>query len=88
MSGRRPLFTARLGPHAVWAQLNRLNMSQNELARLAGITLGYLPQLMYGKRHPGPETRRLLLEALGAASFDDIFILEARLPAPRSSSRS
>lgn len=76
MSGRRRLLTARLEPHAVWERLNRLNMTQNELARLAGISSGYLSQLMTGKRRPGPGTRRCLLQALEAA-FDDLFILEA-----------
>ena len=76
MSGRRRLFTARLEPQGVWERLNRLNMTQNELARLAGISSGYLSQLMTGKRRPGPETRRRLLEAL-AAAFDDLFTLEA-----------
>lgn len=80
MSGRRRPVIARLKPRAVWERLNRLNMTQNELARLAGISSGYLSQLMTGKRHPGPETRRRLLEAL-AASFDDLFVLEtAREP--------
>ncbi len=74
MSGRRRLMTASLKPRAVWERLNRLNMTQNELARLAGISSGYLSQLMTGKRHPGPETRRGLLQAL-AAEFDDLFIL-------------
>ena len=76
MSGRRRLFTARLEPRGVWERLNRLNMTQNELARLAGISSGYLSQLMTGKRRPGPETRRRLLQAF-SATFDDLFILEA-----------
>ncbi len=76
MSGRRRPLTARLEPHAVWERLNRLNMTQNELARLAGISSGYLSQLMTDRRRPGPETRRRLLEVL-AAGFDDLFVLEA-----------
>ena len=80
MSGRRRLMTASLKPRAVWERLNRLNMTQNELACLAGISSGYLSQMMTGKRHPGPETRRHLLQAL-AAEFDDLFVLEtAREP--------
>ena len=76
MSGRRRPFATRLEPLAVWERLNRLNIPQNELARLAGISSGYLSQLMTGKRHPGPETRRRLLQVL-AAEFDDLFILGA-----------
>lgn len=77
MPGRRPLLTARLNPHAVWDRLDRSNMTQKELARLAGITPGYLSQLMSGKRRPGPETRRRLQETLNISSFDDLFIVEA-----------
>ena len=76
MSGRRRLLTARLEPRAVWERLNRRNMTQNELARLAGISSGYLSQLITGKRRPGPETRRRLQQAL-AAAFDALFVLEA-----------
>ena len=76
MAGRRPRLTVRLNASAVWERLNRLNMTQNELARLSGITSGFLSQMMTGKRGPGPGTRRGLLRALEGASFDDLFILE------------
>jgi len=66
----------KLNPDRVWEFLNRLNMSQNELARLAGISSGYLSQLMSGTRCPSAELRRRLMKALGVTDFDDLFILE------------
>ena len=76
MKRRQPASRARLNPQAVWDRLNRLNMAQNQLARLAGLSSGYLSQLMTGTRCPSAETRKRLMEALGVARFDDLFILE------------
>ena len=76
MSGKRPRLKVKLNAHAVWERLNRLHMSQNDLARLAGITSGYLSLLTGGKRCPSPDTRRRLMEALGVTRFDDFSILE------------
>ncbi len=76
MKRRQPASRAKLNPYAVWERLNRLNMAQNQLARLAGLSSGYLSQLMTGTRCPSAETRKRLMEALGVARFDDLFILE------------
>ena len=43
-----------LNPAAVWELLDRLDISQNQLARLAGISPGHLSLLMNGKRSPAP----------------------------------
>ena len=77
MKRRQPSSRVRLNPDRVWELLNRLNMTQNELARLAGISSGYLSQLMTGTRRPSAELRRRLMKALGVARFEDLFILEA-----------
>ena len=77
MKRRRPSSRVKLNPDRVWELLNRLNMNQNELARLAGTSSGYLSQLMSGTRRPSAPLRRRLMEALGAARFEDIFILES-----------
>ena len=66
----------KLNPDRVWELLNRLNMTQNQLACLAGISSGYLSQLMSGTRYPSAELRRRLMEVLGITRFDDLFILE------------
>lgn len=76
MKRRQPSSRVRLNPDRVWELLNRLNMTQNELARLAGISSGYLSQLMTGTRRPSAELRRRLMKALGVTRFEDLFFLE------------
>ena len=48
----------KLNRDAVWALLDELGISQNELARQCGLSPGYLSLLMAGKRSPSPHTRR------------------------------
>ncbi len=76
MKRRQPSSRVRLNTRRVWDLLNRLNMSQNELATRAGTSSGYLSQLISGTRRPSPSLRRRLMEALGVTRFDDLFILE------------
>ena len=76
MKRRQPSSKVRLNPHKVWAILNRLNMTQNELARLVGTSSSYLSQLMSGHRRPSAAFRKRLMDALGVTEFDDLFILE------------
>ena len=76
MRRRQPSCKVRLDPHKVWALLNRLNMSQNELARLVGTSSSYLSQLMSGHRCPSADFRKKLMDALGVTDFDDLFYLE------------
>ena len=73
MSTRNPLRVT-LKPDPVWAFLDERDISQNELARLAGISPGYLSQLMSGARSPSPPVRRRLLRVLGL-DFDDLFTI-------------
>ena len=65
-----------LRAEALWALLSQLGISQNELARRAGITGAYLSQLANRKRSPSIRTVRRLLNALEGASFSDIFVFE------------
>ena len=60
----------------VWERLNRLSLTQIELANMVGITSGYLSLLLAGQRRPGPACRRKLMAALGAERFEDLFGLE------------
>ena len=60
----------------MWELLNRLNIAQNELARMTGISSGYLSQLMTGTRRPSADTRRKLMKALQVKRFEDLFLLE------------
>ena len=65
-------------PEKVWEILDRLRMSQNQLAKLCGITSGHMSLLMQGKRSPSPRTQRRLQEVLGVSNFDDLFIMEGK----------
>lgn len=76
MSSRRYAGRVLLRPGAVWERLNRLNMSQNELARTLGISTGHLSRLINGRRCPSPRMRKLLMESLDCSDFDELFHLE------------
>lgn len=76
MKRSRPAFRVKLDPHRLWAILNRLNMSQNELARLLGTSSSYLSQLTSGHRCPSAAFRKRLMGALGVTEFDDLFMME------------
>ena len=76
MKRRQPSSRVRLNTRRAWELLNRLNMSQNDLASRAGTSSGYLSQLMSGTRRPSAALRKRLMEALGITRFEDLFILE------------
>ena len=76
MKRRKPCFRVRLKTEAVWELLNRLNLSQNQLAQRVGIASGYMSQLMNGQRFASPRVRRRLMDVLGVTDFDYLFILE------------
>ena len=77
MAGKRLRLKVRLDPHAAWRLMDRLDISQNELARRAGLASGYMSELMNGKRSPSSRTRRRLLRALGVARSEELFVVEA-----------
>ena len=65
-----------LNPVVVWELLERLDISQNQPARRAGISPGHLSLLMNGKRSPAPPVRRRLMQALGVDDFHVLFVRE------------
>ena len=65
-----------LNSDALWVLLRKGGVSQNDLARRAGITGAYLSQLVNRKRNPSFQTMQRLQAALGGVSFHDIFIVE------------
>ena len=71
---RNPLRVT-LKPTPVWAFLEERGISENELARLTGISSGYPSQLMSGRAHPSPQVRQRLLRVLGTTDFDDLFTI-------------
>ena len=73
MQRRRATSHVLLRTTVVWELLDRLDMSQNELARRCGISRGYMSQLMWGERSPSPRVRRRLQEVLGVADFHILF---------------
>ena len=70
---RRP--RVRIRTREVYELLERLNMSQNRLAELAGLTSGYLSMILTGKRTASPDARWRIQQALGV-EFDAIFEME------------
>lgn len=75
MKRRRPSTRVILNAAAVWELLDRLDMSQNQLARLAGISPSHLSYLMNGERSPSPRVRRKLQKALGVNDFHRLFLI-------------
>jgi transcriptional regulator with XRE-family HTH domain len=59
----------------VWVLLDRLDTSQNQLARLAGISPSHLSYLMNEERSPSPRVRRKLQKALGVDDFHQLFLI-------------
>ena len=66
----------RLNQSTVMQAIARRNMSQNMLAIRAGISSGYISQIMCGTRNPSPRVRQKLQDVLSPLTFDDIFIIE------------
>ena len=75
MNRRRPPTRVLLKAAAVWQLLDRLDMSQNQLAQRCGITSGYLSHLMNGRRSPSPRVRRRMQEVLEVDDFHQLFII-------------
>lgn len=50
----------------------RRNLSQNGFAQRAGLSSGYMAQLLHGHRHPSPRMRERLMTATGL-DFDTLF---------------
>ena len=73
MAGKPSRKKVRLKTEPVWDRLNRLNLTQNDLARLMGVSSGHLSRLLNGRRCPSPRMRQRLMEALVCSEFDDLF---------------
>ena len=52
-----------------------VNMTQNELALLLGISSGHLSRLINGRRCPSPSMRRRLMDVLDCSEFDELFVV-------------
>lgn len=76
MKRRQPSSRVILRAAAVWRLLDERDISQNELARLCGLSSGYMSQLVGGTRSPSAQVRRRIQQALGITDFDELFIIE------------
>ena len=56
MKQRRMSPRVKFKPEPVWEQISRRSISQNDLARLAKISSGYLSQLICGRKSPSPKS--------------------------------
>ena len=55
-----PAQPRSVDPRALWDRMEAHDLSQNETARLAGISSGHLPQIMNGQRNPSGEVLKKL----------------------------
>ena len=55
-----PARCADVDRQAVWDRMNAHGISQNEVARRAGVSSGHLSQIMNGSRNPSPEVLKRL----------------------------
>lgn len=69
------MVRVRVNKDAVQVAIAKRNMSQNMLAIRAGISSGYISQIMCGTRYPSPRVRQKILDVL-SMDFDDVFIIE------------
>ncbi len=70
------MIKVKINKATVEKEIARRNLSLNMLAIKAGISSGYISQLISGDRYPSPQLREKLQKALQPLTFDDIFILE------------
>ena len=74
MSGKRRKREVLVIAQAAWFHMDRLNISQNELAELLGRSSPFVSQILNGAKSPSPVTRRRMQEVLGAG-FDELFVV-------------
>jgi len=70
------MIKVKINKTVVEKEIARRNLSLNMLAIKAGISSGYISQLINGDRYPSPQLREKLQKALQPLTFDDIFIIE------------
>jgi hypothetical protein len=70
------MIKVKINKVVVEKEVARRNLSLNMLAIKAGISSGYISQLISGVRYPSPHLREKLQKALQPLTFDDIFIIE------------
>ena len=64
-----------MNPQPGWDLQDRLKVSQNELARLLGLSTGFMSQLLNGTRSLSPRTQRRIQRFFGDVGPDELFIV-------------
>ena len=81
-----PAQLPTVDPQALWERMEAHGLSQNEVARRAGISISYLSQIMNGQRTPsGPVLRRLHAVLFAPTAQELVAPVELKvMGAPRS----
>ena len=74
-----PAQPPTVDPRALWDRMDAHGYSQNETARLAGISSAHLSQIMNGQRNPSGEVLKKLHGVLFRPSAAELVV-----PCPRS----
>ena len=69
-----PAQPRSVDPRALWDRMEAHDLSQNETARLAGISSGHLSQIMNGQRNPSGEVLRKLHGVLFQPSAAELVV--------------
>ena len=69
-----PAQPPTVDPRALWERMDAHELSQNETARLAGISSGHLSQIMNGQRNPSGEVLRKLHGVLFRPSAAELVV--------------
>ena len=76
-------------PHALWERMDAHGYSQNQVARLAGISTGHLSQIMNGQRTPsGDVLRRLHAVLFAPATQERVAPVDLKVMAWKKGSRN
>ncbi len=75
-------------PYVLWERMDAHGYSQNQVARLAGISVSYLSQIMNGQRKPSGDVLKRLHQALFAPSPAELVVpVELRIMARKKGRR-
>ena len=84
-----PARLPTVDPQALWRRMDAHGWSQNEVARRAGISVSYLPQIMNGQRTPsGPVLRRLHAVLFAPTTQELVAPVELKVMAWKKGSRN
>ncbi|MCY4576686.1 MAG: helix-turn-helix transcriptional regulator [Chloroflexi bacterium] len=74
-----PAERADVNIQALWDRMNAHDISQNRVAKQAGITSGHLASIMSGKRSPSPTVLRKLHDVLFQPSKAELRVMPAEV---------